>query len=1408
MLVNPIVKLFSLILILVVATEVSALSPSGITYQGRILKPDGTPLAGASVQFKMQLRTPNSNNCLMYEELQALDMRNSNGVFSLTINDGSGSRTDTTALGLNRIFANLVPFTFDPTTCSSGNDYSPSSGDGRALVVMFKDETMAGWEPIPAQRINYVPYAFDSIQVQGFTASALVRVQDPSGTLGNISPLSNANYTELLAIIGGTTAQYTKAGQLNGVAMPAMSTGQVLGWNGSAWTSADPLVSVQPFAKAVLPTCTASQFLKDNGANGFVCATPAATGGTVTQVNTGTGLTGGGFTTTGTISIANLGVGTAQLADNSVTTVKILDANVTLAKLASNSVDSSKIVDGSIVGADLDPAINITTSGAVVTGQTTTRDFKLYPAIGANKISFSVPNSIAVDYSLIWPSTVGGLNQVLTTDASGNLSWTTPAGTGISALTSDVTATGSGSVAATVAFVGTSSAANVHSAELAANAATSANTPSKIILRDGSGNFSAASATLTSASVTSVVYKDTGANTVTVSAPTSVGTSYALKWPLNVASIAGQMLTSDTSGNMSWVSPSGTPTGSAGGDLAGTYPNPTVATVGASTAANIHTAELAANGATSANTPSKIVLRDGSGNFATNVATANGLALNNAGSLLNIVNPIGGAWTMTLPATAGSSGQVLTTNGVGGLMSWTTPLSSTTAFVNGGNSFGGIANLGTSDNFDLNFKTNNTPKMTILSGGNVGIGTTAPSTVLDVVGASALLGATRTANASKYFDLLAPNYTTTTPVVMMSVQNKSVYNFLDIGGGGANAGSLNSATEIGFWTATSNSTPVSGAERMTIISNGNVGIGTTVPNRLLEVAGPIRVAAAALPASPATGDIAVDSGASNALKWYNGAGWQTVGTGVGDFKANGSVNMSGALVGIAGTVAAPGYTFAGDLGTGMFRSAASTMSFSSNGTDYMDIGGSNGVTLNAYTQIYGPASVYGSNAAVYASTSTANSTPNGGVKSSTVESVNSSTTDGSGAWYLMSPKNASSKTQYAYMGAVSVTGGANYSPVTVFGRQTGATAYAESMRIDGSGNVGIGTTAPGRLLDVAGPIHVAAAALPGTPVAGDIAIDSGASNALKWYNGGSWQTVGTGTGAGDFKADGSVPMTGNFNAAGNSIVGNTTASANLKLESTSNATKGYVLLQPNGGNVGIGSLANAPSRPLQIGALGSSSSPNDSLGISGSSYGYMSLTGTAGHANAGLAILQGTANGTIGQGGVIFGVVGTSADATYGLSTAVSGQTDGSITMQTYYSGAYHNILAVPVGTNNTSFGGNVGIGTTPAAGVKLDVNGSIRSAGAGGASTINASTAVDWSLGNNQSMSVACTASSFTNMNDGATYNLLVTDTSATQCVFTQAGLTFLFTPANGSRIGGKPTMYSFTRIGTNVVVSWAVLN
>ena len=56
-------------------------------------------------------------------------------------------------------------------------------------------------------------------------------------------------------------------------------------------------------------------------------------GGTVTQVNTGTGLTGGPITSSGTVLIANGGVAAAQLATGAVTAGAIADDTITEAKL-------------------------------------------------------------------------------------------------------------------------------------------------------------------------------------------------------------------------------------------------------------------------------------------------------------------------------------------------------------------------------------------------------------------------------------------------------------------------------------------------------------------------------------------------------------------------------------------------------------------------------------------------------------------------------------------------------------------------------------------------------------------------------------------------------------------------------------------------------------------------------------------------------------------------------------------------------------------------------------------------------------------------------------------------------------------------------------------------------------------
>ena len=96
----------SILLLVLVFFTFSAHSGPGITYHGRILKPDGSALENSSVQFLIQVRSPGSENCLMYEETQTKNMTSSQGIFALTLDDGTGSRTDTPTYNLDRIFSN------------------------------------------------------------------------------------------------------------------------------------------------------------------------------------------------------------------------------------------------------------------------------------------------------------------------------------------------------------------------------------------------------------------------------------------------------------------------------------------------------------------------------------------------------------------------------------------------------------------------------------------------------------------------------------------------------------------------------------------------------------------------------------------------------------------------------------------------------------------------------------------------------------------------------------------------------------------------------------------------------------------------------------------------------------------------------------------------------------------------------------------------------------------------------------------------------------------------------------------------------------------------------------------------------------------------------------------------------
>jgi hypothetical protein len=113
--------------------------------------------------------------------------------------------------------------------------------------------------------------------------------------------------------------------------------------------------------------------------------------------------------------------------------------------------------------------------------------------------------------------------------------------------------------------------------------------------------------------------------------------------------------------------------------------------------------------------------------------------------------------------------------------------------------------VGTFDNFALQFMVNNTTRMIVDTSGNVGIGTNSPGTKLDIVGAGNPTLTLRGSDAAY----------------------SSILNLQAASGGTSIINATGGSNVLGLYTNT--------VERMRIDSSGNVGIGTSSPQRPLHV---------------------------------------------------------------------------------------------------------------------------------------------------------------------------------------------------------------------------------------------------------------------------------------------------------------------------------------------------------------------------------------------------------------------------------------------------------------------------------------------------------------------------------------------------------------------------------------------
>jgi hypothetical protein len=184
---------------------------------------------------------------------------------------------------------------------------------------------------------------------------------------------------------------------------------------------------------------------------------------------------------------------------------------------------------------------------------------------------------------------------------------------------------------------------------------------------------------------------------------------------------------------------------------------------------------------------------------------------------------------------------------------------STNAFVQGGNSFGATALLGTNDNQSLALETSGSVRMFVSSSGNVGIGLITPSASLHISGASsaALLRVNSPASSSILYVSGSGNVGigTSTPTGSLHIvdagtsstiplQINQYFRFRGDGvmrwGLGMAQGILNWDTgkaTIGALSGNDLEIFAGGSTKMFVSSSGNVGIGTTTPGQTLTVNG-------------------------------------------------------------------------------------------------------------------------------------------------------------------------------------------------------------------------------------------------------------------------------------------------------------------------------------------------------------------------------------------------------------------------------------------------------------------------------------------------------------------------------------------------------------------------------------------
>lgn len=832
-----------------------------LTYQGRILDSNLAPLEYEATQFKFEIVSPDGT-CVLYKETTTpKDMRNSNGIFDVSIGDGTVDPGVASDVNIETVFKNGRAF-----NCLAGGVYNALDGHNRKLRVSFRDSI--GWKMItPDQEIRSVPYAsyaqnaasaqklgnsseadFLKLSTVPFCAAgSFLSHVSPTGTFVCDTPIINSG------TIGGSTVVNT--------------TGYIQTSAGLRLYSGSNFVEFK--APASIPSSYVLRWPSSAGAAGQALVTDGAGNLSWTAVSsswsslsgTPTSLAGYGITDALSNSLAdskiligsssNIATPTSVSGDATLSNTGVLTLSNSGASAGTYSkvtVDTKgRVTLGANLGAsDITTALGFTPinkAGDILTGSlglgnyTNTTEATLTSGWGTG------------DKGKTWFNT--STNQVKYWDGSSAVALGV-SGIGLNTLNGQTGTSQNFAIGSTGTAPAFSSGSNTHTLNIpmAANAGVTAGLLSKT-------DYDSFNSKLDSASTFS---GDVSGTSATMSVDKIKGSPLVLTTPASgqylkfdgtnwINSILSVNLASDVTGTLA-VANGGTGATSLGsGNILIGSGTGAVSSLNSGMIGNVVYSTGASSWASGTPETAGLVDKSSTQTISGAKAFSNYVQMNaqnevrfadaDSSNFVSIRAPanVGTNLALTLPSTAGTSGQVLSTDGTG-VLSWTTPSS-------------GISGSGT---------TNKIPMFTgasalgdsplSVSSTNVGIGTNSPSWPLDIQSSSAfqarLYHASENASDGSALMMTRTRGTVASGTAVQS--GDTIGGFYFRAHDGSSTGTTSAAIEVSasqthstsargtimtFETASTGATTRS--ERMRITSNGNVGIGVTSAPDLLTV---------------------------------------------------------------------------------------------------------------------------------------------------------------------------------------------------------------------------------------------------------------------------------------------------------------------------------------------------------------------------------------------------------------------------------------------------------------------------------------------------------------------------------------------------------------------------------------------